>query len=95
VFVHDGKVIAKGRNNTNESKNATRHAEIEAMDSVFLGENPLSLSIMQETSLYVTVEPCLMCAAAIGIMKIKKVYYGCGNDKFGGCGSIFAVHEGL
>lgn len=67
---------------------------MEAMDSIFLGTEPMELEIMHETDLYVTVEPCLMCAAAIGIMKIRKVYYGCGNDKFGGCGSVFSVHEG-
>lgn len=94
VFVRNGEVIASGRNNTNETKNGTAHAELEAMGRLFFGENPPPISIMKETDLYVTVEPCLMCASAIGLMNIRKVYYGCGNDKFGGCGSIFSRHLG-
>jgi tRNA-specific adenosine deaminase 2 len=96
VFVHNGCIIAKGRNNTNETKNGTSHAEIEAMAALFLGKNTHipSLEIMTETDLYVTVEPCLMCASALGLMKIRKVYFGCSNDKFGGCGSVFSVHLG-
>lgn len=49
---------------------------------------------MAKTDLYVTVEPCLMCASALGWMGIRHVYYGCANDKFGGCGSIFTMHDG-
>ncbi|XP_020577986.1 tRNA-specific adenosine deaminase 2-like [Phalaenopsis equestris] len=44
--------------------------------------------------LYVTCEPCIMCAAALSILGIREVYYGCANDKFGGCGSILSLHEG-
>lgn len=44
--------------------------------------------------LYVTVEPCVMCAAALRYLGIKKVFYGCGNERFGGCGSILDVHKG-
>ncbi|XP_020685603.1 tRNA-specific adenosine deaminase TAD2-like isoform X2 [Dendrobium catenatum] len=44
--------------------------------------------------LYVTCEPCIMCAAALSIIGIREVYYGCANDKFGGCGSILPLHEG-
>ncbi|KAI3839773.1 hypothetical protein MKW98_010078 [Papaver atlanticum] len=43
--------------------------------------------------LYVTCEPCIMCAAAISILGIKAVYYGCANDKFGGFGSILSLHS--
>ncbi|KAK3430875.1 hypothetical protein EUGRSUZ_E02530 [Eucalyptus grandis] len=44
-------------------------------------------------SLYVTCEPCIMCASALSIIGIKEVYYGCANDKFGGCGSILSLHS--
>ncbi|XP_065618301.1 tRNA-specific adenosine deaminase TAD2-like isoform X1 [Quercus suber] len=44
--------------------------------------------------LYVTCEPCIMCAAALSILGIKEVCYGCANDKFGGCGSILSLHLG-
>jgi len=48
---------------------------------------------ISELELYVTVEPCIMCAGALANVKIKKVTFGCANDKFGGCGSVLAVHE--
>jgi tRNA(Arg) A34 adenosine deaminase TadA len=43
--------------------------------------------------LYVTVEPCIMCASALALIGIGQVYYGCCNDKFGGCGSILSIHQ--
>lgn len=42
--------------------------------------------------LYVTCEPCIMCASALSILGIKEVFYGCANEKFGGCGSILSLH---
>jgi tRNA(Arg) A34 adenosine deaminase TadA len=41
----------------------------------------------------VTVEPCIMCASALRQMKIREVYYGCNNDKFGGCGSVLSINQ--
>ncbi|XP_047171389.1 tRNA-specific adenosine deaminase TAD2-like isoform X4 [Vigna umbellata] len=85
VIVEDGK--------------ATRHAEMEAID-VLLGQwqkNGHSMSEVAEKfsncSLYVTCEPCIMCASALSILGIKEVFYGCSNDKFGGCGSILSLHS--
>lgn len=48
---------------------------------------------LNTTILYVTVEPCIMCASALRQVGIKAVYYGCGNERFGGCGSILAVND--
>ncbi|KDQ65081.1 hypothetical protein JAAARDRAFT_118502 [Jaapia argillacea MUCL 33604] len=98
IFVRGGKIIAKARNRTNELRNATRHAELEAIDYILSNkdltpvfrEYPLS-----HTTLYVTVEPCIMCASALRQMGIKEVFYGCENDRFGGCGSVLGVNEGL
>ncbi|KAI0699821.1 cytidine deaminase-like protein [Cytidiella melzeri] len=98
VFVRDGQIIARARNRTNELRNATRHAELEAIDEILADESltpekrqyPLS-----ETTLYVTVEPCIMCASALRQLGIKEVFYGCGNDRFGGCGSVLGVNSGL
>lgn len=98
VFVRDGAIIAKARNRTNELRNATRHAELEAIDSI-LSDRSLTPATSQyplaDTTLYVTVEPCIMCASALRQMRIKEVYYGCGNDRFGGCGSVLGVNEML
>ena len=44
-------------------------------------------------SLYVNVEPCIMCAAAITNLRVKEVYYGCQNEKFGGCGSVVDMRD--
>ncbi|KAG0169303.1 tRNA(adenine34) deaminase [Apophysomyces sp. BC1021] len=89
VFVHDHKVIARGRNRPNETCNATRHAEIEAIDEILKHHDR---SIFHDTDLYVTVEPCVMCASALRQIGIRQVYFGCGNDKFGGNGSVFDIH---
>ncbi|XP_037493978.1 tRNA-specific adenosine deaminase TAD2 isoform X2 [Jatropha curcas] len=95
-----GIVIGSGRNRTTETRNATRHAEMEAIDVLLeqWQKSGLSTSEVAEKfskcTLYVTCEPCIMCAAALSILGIKEVYYGCANDKFGGCGSILSLHSG-
>ncbi|KAM4110527.1 hypothetical protein ACB094_03G202200 [Castanea mollissima] len=94
------QVIASGRNRTTETRNATRHAEMEAIDILLehWQKNGLSkLEVAEKFSncyLYVTCEPCIMCAASLSILGIKEVCYGCANDKFGGCGSILSLHLG-
>ncbi|KAF8075885.1 cytidine deaminase-like protein [Lyophyllum atratum] len=96
VFVRDEKVIAQARNRTNELRNATRHAELEASDKI-LADKLLTPTVskypLSTTTLYVTVEPCIMCASALRQLGIKEVFYGCGNDRFGGCGSVLGVNE--
>jgi tRNA-specific adenosine deaminase 2 len=75
---------------------ATRHAELEAIDDILadpvltpeITEYPLS-----GTTLYVTVEPCIMCGSALRQMGIKDVFYGCGNERFGGNGSVLGVNS--
>ncbi|GAB5593991.1 tRNA(adenine34) deaminase [Umbelopsis nana] len=90
VFVRNGEVLARGGNKPNASLNATRHAEFEAIDEI-LSKN--DASIFKDTDLYVTVEPCIMCASALRQIGIRKVFFGCGNEKFGGNGSVFDVHS--
>ncbi|KAI3997286.1 hypothetical protein MKX01_009130 [Papaver californicum] len=99
VIVEGEKVIASGRNRTNETRNATRHAEMEATDYLLEQWKKNGLSKKEigirfsKCDLYVTCEPCIMCASAISFLGIKAVYYGCANDKFGGCGSILSLHS--
>jgi len=90
VLVLDGHVVARGMNDTNRSLNGTRHAEFLAI-AVFLSKFPAAK--LKETDLYVTVEPCIMCASALRQYGIRCVYFGCGNDRFGGNGSVLAVHS--
>ena len=86
VFITDlGEVIAEGRNEVNLTKNATRHAEMCAIDVVELKDMS---SMYTEINVYVNVEPCIMCAAALMKVKVKAIFYGCANEKFGGCGSV-------
>ncbi|KAI0733399.1 cytidine deaminase-like protein [Fomitopsis betulina] len=98
VFVRDGRIIARARNRTNELRNATRHAELEAIDEILADAalTPARAAYpLSETTLYVTVEPCIMCASALRQMGIKEVFYGCENDRFGGCGSVLGVNSQL
>ncbi|KAJ2741037.1 tRNA(adenine34) deaminase [Coemansia sp. BCRC 34301] len=89
VFVHDGQIVGRGRNETNITKNGTRHAELVAIDRMLASGFPFAK--FPQTTLYVTVEPCIMCASALRQIHIGLVAYGCHNDRFGGCGSVLNV----
>mmetsp|Transcript_69593 Transcript_69593/g.136828 ORF Transcript_69593/g.136828 Transcript_69593/m.136828 type:complete len:236 (-) Transcript_69593:51-758(-) len=89
-------VISTGFNATNAEMDATRHAELVAADQILLGSGGrFRADVFKECDLYVTCEPCLMCAAALGHLGIRSVVFGCSNDKFGGCGSILELHKPL
>ncbi|CAI6086727.1 unnamed protein product [Clonostachys chloroleuca] len=147
VFVHKDKIIARGMNATNVTRNGTRHAEFMALAALLsvpsanlprttslkpkvemkpenMSEDSASAcsappdegnedgskghlypygqkehpdarvdrSIIRECVLYVTVEPCVMCASLLRQLGIKKVYFGAVNDKFGGTGGVFSIH---
>ncbi|KAL8717270.1 MAG: hypothetical protein Q9225_005469 [Loekoesia sp. 1 TL-2023] len=68
----------------------TRHAEFQAIDQLLDTHLP---SVFCETDLYVTVEPCIMCAAVLRQLKIRSVYFGCSNDRFGGTGGVLSIHS--
>lgn len=94
IFVWNDEVIATGHNEVNETKNATRHAELVAADQVAqLAASRLISSelLFRSCILYVTVEPCVMCAAALRHLGVPTVVYGCTNERFGGCGSVLDV----
>uniref|UniRef100_H2UUY3 tRNA-specific adenosine deaminase 2 n=1 Tax=Takifugu rubripes TaxID=31033 RepID=H2UUY3_TAKRU len=94
LMVYNSEVVGKGRNEVNETKNATRHAEMVALDELlnWCHSSNLDVSrVSRNTVLYVTVEPCVMCAAALRLLNIPTVVYGCRNERFGGCGSILDV----
>ena len=80
VIVCQGKVIARGHNLTETLTDVTAHAEMQAITSAasFLGGKYLT-----QCTLYVTVEPCLMCAGALGWSQISRVVYGARDDKRG------------
>ncbi|KAJ1987644.1 tRNA(adenine34) deaminase [Dimargaris cristalligena] len=147
VFVHHKTIIGRGRNYTNQTLNATRHAELVAIDRILgldsaptgvprlapegkkvappltagLHHRPAtveadkgtaesidtdtfassstclpptySADVFTETDLFVTVEPCVMCASALRQIGIRTVYFGCRNERFGGCGSVLEVNS--
>ncbi|KAJ8438065.1 hypothetical protein Cgig2_025470 [Carnegiea gigantea] len=99
VIVENRKVIASRINRTNETRNATRHAEMEAIDGLLQQWQrdgllpPDVVKRLLERILYVTCEPCIMCAATLSFLGLKEVFYRCTNDKFGGCGSILSLHS--
>ena len=85
VIVHDGKVIARGYNKRNKDKTVLAHAELLAMKKACkkLGDWRL-----EDCTMYVTLEPCQMCAGAIVQSRMKKVVIGCMNPKAGCAGSV-------
>ncbi|CAF0965897.1 unnamed protein product [Didymodactylos carnosus] len=94
VIVHNEKIIADGKNEPVQARNATRHAEICAVDKIvdsYKTNLQEGLKVLSESTLYVTCEPCMMCAGALRLVGLKNVYYGCSNDRFGGCGSVLNV----
>lgn len=85
VIVHDGKVIARGYNRRNTDKNTLSHAEITAINkaSKVIGDWRL-----EGCELYVTLEPCQMCAGALVQSRIDRVVIGCMSPKSGCAGSV-------
>ena len=90
VFVANGIIIGSGMNDTNRSFNATRHAELVAISEVLESHPP---SVFASTDLYVTVEPCIMCASVLRQYRVRRVFYGCSNERFGGTGSVLSIHS--
>lgn len=88
VMVREGEIIARGHNLRNTAKNPLRHAEIDVIDAAakIVGDWRL-----EDCVLYVTVEPCPMCAGAIVQARIPKVVFGARNSKAGCAGSVLDV----
>ncbi|MFO0415480.1 MAG: nucleoside deaminase [Bacteroidota bacterium] len=80
VVVMDGKIIARGYNQVEKLNDATAHAEIIALTSAF---QHLGAKYLPEATLYVTVEPCLMCAGAVYWSKIGRIVWGADDEKNG------------
>jgi len=85
VIVHKDKIIARGHNQIERLKDPTAHAEIIAITSA---ANFLGTKWLNEASLYVTIEPCSMCAGALVLARVKHLYFGADDPKTGACGSV-------
>ena len=85
VIVRRGEIIGRGRNRREGSKNALAHAEIEAINEAC---RRLGGWRLFDCDLYVTLEPCPMCAGAIINARISRVFYGAKDPKAGCCGTV-------
>lgn len=90
VAVRDGKIIASAYNTREESKCATHHAEILAIERAC---KALGGWRLPGVTLYVTMEPCVMCAGAIINSRIERVVYGAKDHRFGAFGSALDINE--
>ena len=90
VVVHSGQIIGQGHNLREASQDPTSHAEIIAIRAA---ANKIGSWRLEEANLYVTLEPCPMCAGAILQARLKKVVYGATDPKAGAAGTLYNLLE--
>jgi tRNA(adenine34) deaminase len=91
VIVHEGTIIGRGHNQVEGLQDATAHAEVLAIGAA---SNALQSWRLSECTLYVTLEPCAMCAGAIVLARVDRLVYGAVDPKAGACGSVLdVIHE--
>ena len=90
LIVDNGRVIGKGYNQTERLKDPTAHAEILAISAAC---QTLDNKYLPNCTLYVTLEPCPMCATALVWSKIGRIVFAAHDDKYGACGSHFNLHQ--
>ena len=88
VIVKNGEVIGRGHNAREELNQAIMHAEVMAIQEA---NRTVGNWRLLDCTLFVTIEPCVMCSGAIGLARIPKVIYGASNQKFGGAGSLYDI----
>ena len=90
VIVKDNKIIARGENRVQTDKNPTKHAEIVAINKAC---KKLDAKFLDGCDLYVTLEPCAMCATAISFARIKNIYFAATDEKGGGITTNAKIFE--
>lgn len=90
IIVKDNRIISRAYNLKEIKKDTTYHAEIEAIKKASKKLNSWRLN---DCEMYVTLEPCAMCAGAIINSRIKKLYFGTSDEKTGACGSVLNLLE--
>ena len=88
VIVHQNKIIAKAYNQVEMLKDPTAHAEMLVLTQAC---NFLQNKWLLDCVIYVTIEPCSMCAGALVLSRIKKIVYGADDPKAGACGSVLNI----
>ena len=90
VIVYQNKIIAKAHNQVELLKDPTAHAE---MIAITQAANSLHSKWLQDCTLYVTIEPCSMCAGALVLARITRVVFGAPDEKTGACGSVVNIAQ--
>lgn len=90
VIVHNGQIIARGENMVQLKQNPTLHAEIVAINRAC---KKLGTKFLDNCDIYITLEPCAMCATAISFARIRHVYYAAADEKGGGIAHNAKVYE--
>ena len=90
VVVHKNKIVGRGHNQIEKLNDATAHAEMIALTSA---SNHIKNWRLSECSIYVTLEPCIMCTGALLSSRIDNLYFGASDSKFGACGSVHNLAE--
>lgn len=85
VVVVDGRIVGRGHNETERQKDPTAHAEILAIGAAC---RSLRVPRLTEGTIYVTMEPCPMCAGAIVLARLRRLVYGCVDSRAGYCGTL-------
>ena len=92
VVVYEKRIIGRGHNQTETLKDATAHAEILAIGAA---SNFLNSWRLTGASIYVTVEPCIMCAGAIVLSRLDRLVFGARDPKAGACGSLYNLPQDI
>ena len=90
IIVQNGKIVARGENRVQKSKNPTLHAEIVAINRAC---KKLGVKFLDNCDIYVTLEPCAMCATAISFARIKNIYFATTDEKGGGITSNARIFD--
>ena len=91
VIVHEGIIVGRGRNQMERLQDATAHAEMVAIGAA---SSTLGTWRLHECTMYVTLEPCAMCAGAIILSRVGRLVYAANDPKAGACGSVLdVIHE--
>jgi tRNA(adenine34) deaminase len=90
VIVHEGEIIGRGYNEIEQLQDPTAHAE---MIAITAAANHMHSRRLENCTLYVTLEPCPMCAGAIVLARIPKLVFGSYDPKAGACGTLYNIVE--
>jgi len=92
VVIYEGRIIGRGHNQVENLKDPTAHAEIIAIGAA---SNFLSSWRLSGSSIYVTIEPCAMCAGAMILSRLDRLIFGAKDPKAGACGSLYNIVQDI